>query len=239
MVDLSRMEYLIGKENLDRIRTKRVLVCGVGGVGSFVAEGLCRSGLGYITLLDHDRVEPSNLNRQLMTSKSNIGMSKVLALKERLEEVSDTKVDTIEAFIQEGFELDRDYDYVVDCIDTLTSKFILVKECHKKNIPVISSLGSARRLKPENIRVTTLDKTRNDPLAKAFRSLAKKENYRKKIEVVFVDTPAEKTTVVKEGKTNKEKYPLGSSVFTVGSVGLYIAAIVYERLIREENDEIQ
>ena len=239
MVDLSRMEYLIGKENLDRIRTKRVLVCGVGGVGSFVAEGLCRSGLGYITLLDHDKVEPSNLNRQLMTSKSNIGMSKVLALKERLEEVSDTKVDTIEAFIQEGFELDRDYDYVVDCIDTLTSKFILVKECHKKNIPVISSLGSARRLKPENIRVTTLDKTRNDPLAKAFRSLAKKENYRKKIEVVFVDTPAEKTTVVKEGKTNKEKYPLGSSVFTVGSVGLYIAAIVYERLIREENDEIQ
>ncbi len=239
MVDLSRMEYLIGKENLDRIRTKRVLVCGVGGVGSFVAEGLCRSGLGYITLLDHDKVEPSNLNRQLMTSKSNIGMSKVLALKERLEEVSDTKVDTIEAFIQEGFELDRDYDYVVDCIDTLTSKFILVKECHKKNIPVISSLGSARRLKPENIRVTTLDKTRNDPLAKAFRSLAKKENYRKKIEVVFVDTPAEKATVVKEGKTNKEKYPLGSSVFTVGSVGLYIAAIVYERLIREENDEIQ
>ncbi len=239
MVDLSRMEYLIGKENLDRIRTKRVLVCGVGGVGSFVAEGLCRSGLGYITLLDHDKVEPSNLNRQLMTSKNNIGMSKVLALKERLEEVSDTKVDTIEAFIQEGFELDRDYDYVVDCIDTLTSKFILVKECHKKNIPVISSLGSARRLKPENIRVTTLDKTRNDPLAKAFRSLAKKENYRKKIEVVFVDTPAEKTTVVKEGKTNKEKYPLGSSVFTVGSVGLYIAAIVYERLIREENDEIQ
>jgi tRNA A37 threonylcarbamoyladenosine dehydratase len=239
MVDLSRMEYLIGKENLDRIRTKKVLVCGVGGVGSFVAEGLCRSGLGYITLLDHDKVEPSNLNRQLMTSKNNIGMSKVLALKERLEEVSDTKVDTIEAFIQEGFELDRDYDYVVDCIDTLTSKFILVKECHKKNIPVISSLGSARRLKPENIRVTTLDKTRNDPLAKAFRSLAKKENYRKKIEVVFVDTPAEKTTVVKEGKTNKEKYPLGSSVFTVGSVGLYIAAIVYERLIREENDEIQ
>ena len=239
MVDLSRMEYLIGKENLDRIRTKKVLVCGVGGVGSFVAEGLCRSGLGYITLLDHDKVEPSNLNRQLMTSKNNIGTSKVLALKERLEEVSDTKVDTIETFIQEGFELDRDYDYVVDCIDTLTSKFILVKECHRKNVPVISSLGSARRLKPENIRVTTLDKTRNDPLAKAFRSLAKKENYREKIEVVFVDTPAEKTTVVREGKTNKEKYPLGSSVFTVGSVGLYIAAIVYERLIREEEDEIQ
>ncbi len=234
MADLSRMEYLVGKENLERVGKKHVLVCGVGGVGSFVAEGLCRSGLGHITLLDHDKVEPSNLNRQLMTTKDNIGMSKVLALKQRLEEVSDAKVDVIETFITDGFELNEDYDYVVDCIDTLTSKFMLVKECHKKKIPVISSLGSARRLKPERITLTTLDKTRNDPLAKAFRNLVKKEDYRKKIEVVFVDVPAGKTSVVKEGKTNKEKYPLGSSVFTVGSVGLYIASVVYERLMKEE-----
>ena len=85
----------------------------------------------------------------------------------------------------------------------------------------------------ENIRFTTLDKTRNDPLAKAFRSLVKKEGYKKKIEVVYVDTPAIKTGIVKEGNTNKEKYPLGSSIFVVGSVGLYIASIVFERLIKE------
>ena len=235
MVDLSRMEYLIGREKLEQVKNKKVLVCGVGGVGSFVAEGLCRSGLGYITLLDYDKVEASNLNRQLMTTKDNIGMSKVGALKKRLEEVSDTKVDTIETFIDENFVLDKDYDYVVDCIDTLTAKFALVKLCHKNKVPVLSSLGSARRLKPENITLTSLDKTRNDPLAKAFRNLAKKENYRKKIEVVFVDTPAVKTNVVKEGNTNKEKYPLGSSIFTVGSVGLYIASIVYERLINKED----
>ena len=235
MVDLSRMEYLIGTDALERIRKKHVLVCGTGGVGSFVAESLCRSGLGRITLLDHDKVEPSNLNRQLMSDKNNIGEKKTEALKRRLEEVSDTKVDTIDAFIDEDFILDRDYDYVIDCIDTLTSKFVLVKECHRKKIPVISSLGSARRLRPEKITLTTLDKTRNDPLAKAFRSLVKKEGYRRKIEVVFTDTPAEKTTVVKEGKTNKEKYPLGSSVFTVGSVGLYIASVVYERLMKEES----
>ena len=235
MVDLSRMEYLIGREKLEKVKNKRVLVCGVGGVGSFVAESLCRSGLGYITLLDYDKVEASNLNRQLMTTKDNIGMSKVGALKKRLEEVSDTKVDTIETFIDENFVLDKDYDYVVDCIDTLTAKFALVKLCHKNKVPVLSSLGSARRLKPENIPLTSLDKTRNDPLAKAFRNLAKKENYRKKIEVVFVDTPAVKTNVVKEGNTNKEKYPLGSSIFTVGSVGLYIASIVYERLINKED----
>ena len=88
-------------------------------------------------------------------------------------------------------------------------------------------------MKVENITLTSLDKTRNDPLAKAFRSLVKKENYRKKIEVVYVDSPAMKTNVVKEGTTHKEKYPLGSSIFVVGSVGLYIASIVYERLLKE------
>ena len=234
MVDLSRMEYLVGADALVRVKQKKVLLCGCGGVGSFVAEALCRSGLGYITLLDYDKVEPSNLNRQLMSTKDNIDMIKVEALKKRLEEVSDTVVDTIRAFIDEDFELDKDYDYVIDCIDTLTAKYALVKKCHEKGIPVLSSLGSARRLKPEKITLTTLDKTRNDPLAKAFRNIVKKEGYRKKIEVVFVDTPAAKTNVVREGRTNKEKYPLGSAVFTVGSVGLYIAEVVYERLIREE-----
>ena len=234
MVDLSRMEYLVGKEALERMKEKKVLICGVGGVGSFAAEALARSGVGYLTLLDYDKVEASNLNRQLMSDKFNIGESKVYVLKKRLEAVSDSKIDTIETFINDSFVLDKDYDYVVDCIDTLTGKYTLVKLCHQAGVPVLSSLGSARRLKPENIRLTTLDKTRNDPLAKAFRNLVKKDGYRKKIEVVFVDTPAVKTGVVKEGNTNKEKYPLGSSIFTVGSVGLYIAAIVYERLMKEE-----
>ncbi|MBO4919590.1 MAG: tRNA threonylcarbamoyladenosine dehydratase [Erysipelotrichaceae bacterium] len=234
MADLSRLEYLVGKDAMDRIKQKHVLICGVGGVGSFVAEGLCRSGLGRVTLLDYDRVEPSNLNRQLMTDKDNIGMSKVQALKERLEQISDTEVQTMEMFVGEGFVLPERYDYVVDCIDTLSGKFALVKACHEQDIPVISSLGSARRLRPEKITLTTLDKTRNDPLAKAFRNLVKKENYRHRIEVVYPDTPAMKTTVVQEGDTNKERYPLGSAIFMVGSVGLYIAYVVFDRLIRED-----
>jgi len=231
MVDLSRIEYLVGKDKINLLKKKKVLVCGVGGVGSFVVEALCRSGLGYITLLDYDVVEKSNLNRQLMTDKNNIGENKAEVLKRRVENISDCKVDVINCFIDENFELDKKYDYVIDCIDTLTSKFILVKKCHEANIPVLSSLGSAKRIKPDNIKLTTLDKTRNDPLAKAFRRIVKDENYKHKIEVVFVDSPAIKTSVVKQGNTNKEKYPLGSSVFVVGSVGLYIASIVFERLI--------
>ena len=92
MVDLSRIEYLVGKKSLQTIGKKKVMLCGCGGVGSFVAEALCRSGLGEITLVDFDKVEPSNLNRQLMSEKNNIGISKTQALKERLVKVSETKV---------------------------------------------------------------------------------------------------------------------------------------------------
>lgn len=234
MVDLSRVEYLVGQEALSKLKNKHVLICGVGGVGSFVAEGLARSGVGKLTLVDYDVVDPSNLNRQLMSNKNNIGEIKVEAIKKRIEEVSDCVVITKNCFIDESFKLEENYDYVVDCIDTLTSKFILVKLCAQKNIKIICSLGSACRLDPSNIKFTTLDKTRNDPLAKAFRSLVKKENFRKKIEVVYVDSVPIKSHIIKEGKTNKEKYPLGSSMFVVGSVGLYIASIVFNRLIKED-----
>lgn len=239
MADLSRLEYLVGPEKMKIISGKYVLLCGCGGVGSFVAEALCRSGLGHITLLDHDKVESSNLNRQLMSQKDNIGISKTKALKNRIEVVSDTEVDTLDVFIDDDFVLDKQYDYVIDCIDTLSGKFRLVKVCDEAGVPLICSLGSARRMKPEKITLTTLDKTRNDPLAKAFRSLVKKHNFRKKIEVVFTDTPAIKTNIIKEGKTNKEKYPLGSSIFVVGSVGLYIASVVFERLTGEDKNDIQ
>lgn len=234
MVDLSRLEYLIGKGNINKLHDKHVLLCGVGGVGSFVAEGLCRSGLGKITLVDYDIIDSSNINRQLMVDKDNIGEIKVEVLKRHLNKISDSEVIAINKFIDDSFDLKDRYDYVIDCIDTLTSKFILVKLADKHNIPIICSLGSARRIKPENIKLTTLDKTRNDPLAKAFRQLVKKENFKKKIEVVYVDTPAIKTGIIKEGTTNKEKYPLGSTIFVVGSVGLYIASIVFNRLIGEE-----
>ena len=234
MVDLSRLEYLIGKDNINKLHDKHVLLCGVGGVGSFVAEGLCRSGLGKITLVDYDKIDSSNINRQLMVDKDNIGEIKVEVLKRHLNKISDSEVIAINTFIDDSFDFIDKYDYVIDCIDTLTSKFILVKLADKHNIPIICSLGSARRIKPENIKLSSLDKTRNDPLAKAFRQLVKKENFKKKIEVVYVDTPAIKTGIIKEGTTNKEKYPLGSSIFVVGSVGLYIASIVFNRLIGEE-----
>lgn len=216
---LDRIETLVTKEKMKNLKKKKVLICGVGGVGSFVAEALARSGVGHLTLCDFDVVDESNLNRQLMTSKTNIGQIKTEVLKVRLEDISNAKIDVINAYIDENFKL-KNYDYVVDCIDSLNSKFELVKKAHEKNIPIISSLGTARRLTCSNIKRTTLDKTQNDPLAKAFRSLVKKNNYKKKIDVVFVDAPA-----IKSQK-------LGSSIFTVGSAGLFIASEVYNDLLK-------
>lgn len=216
---LNRIEILVSKEKLKELKKKRVLVCGVGGVGSFVCEALARSGIGHLTICDYDVIDETNLNRQLMTNKNNIGQIKVDVLKKRLEEISDAKVDTINTYINADFDLGN-YDYVVDCIDSLNSKFELVKKAHEKKIPIISSLGTAKRLTCSNIKRTTLDKTRNDPLAKAFRTLVKKNNYRKKINVVYVDSPAIQT---------KE---LGSSIFTVGSAGLFIASEVFNDLLK-------
>lgn len=218
---LDRLELLVGKEKLKLLKKKKVLICGVGGVGSFVAEALARSGVGHIDIVDYDVVDPSNLNRQLLSTKNNIGEIKVDVLKKRLEEISDSKVNAYNLYIDENFKLKK-YDYVVDCIDSLNSKFELVKMCHKKDIPCLSSLGTAKRINIENIKRTTLDKTQNDPLAKAFRNLVRKEKYRHKINVVFVDSPPIKS----EG--------LGSSIFVVGSAGLFIAHEVFKDLLKEE-----
>lgn len=217
---LSRLEVLIGKDDLKKLKKKKVLICGVGGVGSFVGEALARSGVGHLSLVDYDVIDPSNLNRQLMTTKKNVGEVKVDVLKKRLEEISNCKVEAINTYIDEKFNLKK-YDYVVDCIDSLNSKFELVKMCHEKNIPCLSSLGTAKRTKIENIKRTTLDKTRNDPLSKAFRTLVRKQGYKKKIDVVFVDSPPIQSKV------------LGSSIFVVGSAGLFIASEVFKDLLKQ------
>lgn len=220
MNKLERLEVLIGKEDLKKLKNKKVLICGVGGVGSFVAEGLARSGIGNIDICDFDDIEESNLNRQLMTNKNNVGKAKVSELKKRLEEISDAKVNAYKTYIDETFVLE-DYDYVIDCIDSLKSKFELVKKAHSKNIPIISCLGTAKRLSQKGLTYTTLDKTRNDPLAKAFRNLVKKEHYNKKIKVVYIDS-----NYIKSEK-------LGSCIFATGAAGLFIGEIVFKELLKK------
>lgn len=227
MDKLQRLSYLTGQEALDKLKTKKVLLCGTGGVGSFVAEALARSGIGTIIAVDYDIVDITNLNRQLLSDKCNIGMKKVEALKRHIEAISDTKVECRDYFIDEDFEI-PDVDYVIDCIDTLSSKFVLAKKSEAKGIPFIASMGTARRLEIGRVIYTTLDKTKGDPLARRYRNLVKKEAYKHKIEVVYCDSE-----VVENKLTSTDgKFPLGSAIFTVGSVGLKIANIVFLNLIK-------
>lgn len=234
---LLRMEYLINKKGLLKLQQSTVMVCGVGGVGSFVAEALARSGVGKLILVDFDTIDISNLNRQLETTNHNIGLSKVKEMAKRIELISDCQVEVIESFIDQDFQLKK-VDYIVDAIDILCSKFALVKKAHRLKIPIVSSLGAARRLNPENIIYTTLDKTRNDPLAKNFRNLVKKEGYLKKIKVVYSDSKAmDVTAFKKDGKTRKAQFPLGSSIMVVGSIGLKIASVVILELLKNKGED--
>ena len=216
---LERIDVLLKPNTINILKKKKILICGIGGVGSFAAEALARSGIGNIDIVDFDVIEPSNLNRQIMTNKNNIGKPKIQVLKKHLEDISDSKITAINKYIDESFEIDN-YDYILDCIDTLKSKFILVKKAHMKNIPIISCLGTAKRLSSKGLSYTTLDKTKNDPLAKSFRHLVKEEKYNKKIKVVYIDSP-----YIKADK-------LGSSVFATGAAGLFIAEIVFKELIK-------
>lgn len=232
---LERLRYLIGTQNLEILAKKRVMICGIGGVGSFTAEALARSGIGTLILVDKDIVDITNLNRQLMTTKQNIGRSKVEVLKERIESISDCNVEIHHCFIDENFEVDN-VDYVADCIDTLTAKMALVRKCMEKNIPIISALGSAKRLRAENICVTTLDRSKNDPLARNWRLLCKKERFPSRcIRVVYSDSPLyQQECCEKEGATRKERFPLGSIAFVVGAVGLKVAEVLYHDLLKKD-----
>ena len=226
---LERLTYLLTSEQIQRLQKTTVLVCGCGGVGSFCAEALARTGVGHIILVDHDVVDPSNLNRQLMTTKADIGRPKTEVLERRLEAVSECKVEVIDTFIDEDFALPK-VDYVADCIDTLVAKFALVKKAKERGIPSLSALGSAKRLSPAGISHTKLSKTRNDPLAKAFRSLTKKAGDHHDIPVVYIDAPAKQVEVNLPGTTSKQRHPLGSTIFAVGSVGLYMAYVICSEL---------
>ena len=222
--ELNRMRILIGEEALTKMKEKTVMVCGVGGVGSFTAEALARSGIGTLILVDRDSVDITNLNRQLMTAYDNVGQLKTEVLKKRLESVSPVKVISCPQNVNEDFTIPEGVDYVADCIDDLRGKIALFRKCRERGIPLLCALGSARRLSSEGITVTTLAKTRNDPLARRYRSECRREGLPpEKLEVVFLDSVP--IVSAEEG--------LGSAMFAVGAVGLKMAEVIYGRLLSE------
>lgn len=169
---------LLGEESVDRLSRASVLVVGVGGVGGYAAEMLVRSGVGKLTLIDADSVAPSNLNRQLIATRSTIGMPKTIMYAERFHDINpEACIDALQIYLtadQTDELLDSGFDYVLDCIDTVAPKVALLSRCMRRRIPVISSMGAGGRVDPTKVGYADIWSTREDGLARAVR-----QNFRK------------------------------------------------------------
>jgi len=185
-----RIIKLIGEENFKKIKDTKILLVGVGGVGSFAFEALIRSGFQNITIIDKDVVEESNINRQLVANLNTIGISKVeVALNKTKEINKNINIKAINVFLSKDNinDLDKDFDYIIDACDTLNTKLELIKFATENNIKIISSMGVGNRIDASRIKISRLDKTNNDPLAKKLRKLVKENNLNNKIPVVCSD----------------------------------------------------
>lgn len=236
-----RTDLLIGEEGRKKLQNAKVAVIGVGGVGSYAAEALARSGVGHIVLMDKDEVDETNLNRQLQTSFDNIGKSKVLEMKKRIESYARCEVTCVEDFFTtEHRWVLEGCDYVVDAIDTMSAKFDLIELCHEMGIPCISSLGMANRLDPSQVYVTTLDKTYNDRMAKACRQIARKRGIKYKVKVVASkETAVIQNQEIHEEGTRKQRIPPGSMVLVPAMAGLMCAYSVIKDLVYNEPCQIR
>lgn len=184
----SRLISLIGENNFDKIKNTKVLLIGIGGVGSYALEALIRNGFHNITIVDYDKIDISNLNRQLITNQNNIGCSKVIEGILRAKSINpDILIDGMETRLtidNIDLLLNKEYDYIIDACDDINIKFTLIEKSLKHNYKLISSMGTAKKLDPTKLSITTLDKTNNDPLARILRKKVKDAKINKKIHVV-------------------------------------------------------
>ena len=220
-----RTEIVLGKEKLEILKKSHVVICGIGGVGSYTLEALARIGVGHIIVVDKDVVDVTNINRQIIATVDNVGNSKVEVAKKRVSLINPSiKVDTVKEFIDENnipTYITKDVDYVVDAIDSVESKIALIKYCKKENIKIISSMGTANKIDPLKLTVTDISKTEMCPLAKIVRKRLKDEGITK-VKVVYSTEPAVKTNTI----------TLGSVSFVPSVAGLIIAAEVVKDLVK-------
>lgn len=219
----TRTTQLLGEEAVRILRDKHILIFGLGGVGGFTLEALARTGVGSITIVDGDSVDPSNANRQIIATSDTIGMRKVDAWKTRINSINpDITIKVIDCFyLPENSEsIDfNEYDYVIDCIDTVTAKISIIERCNQLKIPVISSMGTGNKLDPGKLCITDISKTSVCPLAKTMRV----ELRRRGINHVKVIYSTEEPHV--------KRRPPGSVMWVPGTAGLMIAGEVVKDLL--------
>jgi tRNA A37 threonylcarbamoyladenosine dehydratase len=228
----NRTELLFGKDAMDKLAKARVIVFGVGGVGGHCIEALVRSGIGHIAIVDHDVVEESNINRQLVATHSTLGKSKVEVMKERLLDINtNIEVEAIEKFYlpenESEFALER-YDYIIDAVDTMSAKISLVLRANSIKKPIISAMGAGNKIDPTKLEVSDIYKTSVDPLAKILRHELKKYNI-KHLKVVYSKEEPIKVNL----KDEKRRAIPGSTSFVPSTMGLILASEVIKDLINQ------
>ncbi len=240
----SRNELAIGKQGLETLKNSTVAVLGIGGVGSFSAESLARSGVGRLVLVDKDDVDITNVNRQVIALLSTVGQPKVEIMKNRIADINpECEVIALKMFYtEETYEEFFNYglDFVVDASDTISYKIHLMKECLKRKIPIISSMGAANKMDPTRFQIADISKTHTDPIAKVIRTRLRKEGIRKGINVVFSD---ESPIVIREdirkeiandqAKIRKAKMPPSSNAFVPSVAGLIMTSHVIKELLKD------
>ncbi|MBR4973890.1 MAG: tRNA threonylcarbamoyladenosine dehydratase, partial [Clostridia bacterium] len=214
-----RTALLIGKENLNKLKNSRVAVFGIGGVGGYAVEALARSGIGTIDLFDNDTVSVTNINRQIIATNKTIGLDKVVAAAQRISEINaEIKVNCHNIFFSAETDIDfTDYDYIIDAIDTVTSKIELIVKAKENNIPIISSMGTGNKLNADMFEIADIYKTSVCPLARVMRYELKKRGV-KKLKVVYSKEEPIKSHLDENGR------PIPASIsFVPAAAGLIIA----------------
>ena len=231
---LSRTELLIGKDKLQKLHDAHVLVVGMGGVGSFAAEFICRAGVGEMTIVDGDVVDPSNRNRQLPALATTHGQYKADIMAERLLAINpELKLHSIREFITpEKVEevLAVEYDYVVEAIDSITPKLTFLTAAYAKGLRLVSSMGAGAKLDPTQLRVVDISKTYNCPFAQQVRKMLKGFGIYKGIKVVFSpEEPIKESLMLTDGK-NYKKSAYGTISYLPATFGACIASVAIRDL---------
>ncbi|MDS4032330.1 MAG: tRNA threonylcarbamoyladenosine dehydratase [Candidatus Contendobacter sp.] len=241
----ARTEILIGTEGLTRLRAAHVLVAGLGGVGGYAAEALGRAGIGRLTLLDHDVVSPSNLNRQLLALHSTLGRPKVEVMAERLRDIDPAvELTLIGDFLQqdaaETLVAAAPYDHVADCIDSIACKAALVAACHRRGVPVISALGAGNCLDVSRVRVARLNQTQVCPLARELRRKLRELGSPLNYPVVYSDEPRRSPLPHQPvgGETpGRPRAVNGTISYLPALFGMMVAGVIIRRLLDESGDD--
>lgn len=235
---LERTELLIQKEGIETLQNAHILIVGLGGVGSFAAEFIARAGVQNVTLVDGDVFDITNINRQLTALQSTVGKSKALVLKERLLDINPTMhIETIQDFLtpEKAFVIVTEkFDFVMDCIDSISPKLNLLIAAKRKKVKVISSMGAGGKMDVSKVKVAEISKTNNCSMARVIRRRLKKEGIQKGIKVVFSEEMQQESSLRLVENAQYKKSFYGTISFMPAAFGLHAAAYVINYLLKND-----